>query len=159
MKPQSYERTWELIKLHLTRKAADNLKEGTSMVFENLSIFQIISIGIFGLFFGLFETITNFLYLLSNNKKYSRLQHGKELPTQAEERIIERKVMQMLLLGILLLSITYASLVIAPQLFVVGSVLIFLNGLFDYSRYRKKDFLLLWTIIAIISFLLVFLSQ
>jgi predicted nucleic acid-binding Zn ribbon protein len=122
----------------------------------NLSIFQIISIGIFGLFFGLFETFTNFFYLLTNNKKWPRLQHGKELPSKAEERIVKRKVMQMLLVGVLMLSITYVSLLISPQLFVVGSVLFFFNGLLDYSKYHKKKFLILWTMIALLSFLLVF---
>ncbi len=125
----------------------------------NLSIFQIISIGIFGLIFGLFETITNFLYLLSNNKKWPRKQHGKELPPQAEERMVKRKVMQMLLLGILLLSITYVSLVISPQLFVVGSVLIFFSGLLDYSKYHNRNFLIIWIMIAILSSLFVFLPE
>ena len=124
----------------------------------NLSIFQLISIGFFGFIFGLFETTTNFFYLLTNNKKWPRLQHGKELPPQAEERLVKRKVMQMLLLGILLLSITYISVLISPQLFVVGSVLIFANGILDYGKYRNENFLLIWTMISIISFLLLLLK-
>jgi predicted nucleic acid-binding Zn ribbon protein len=138
-------------------KNSTKLKDGTAMASTNLSIFKIISIGLFGLFFGLFETFTNLVYILTNNYRWSRLQHGKEIPIQAEDKVIKRKVVQMFLLGIMLLSITYISLLISPQLFVVGSVLIFLSGLLDYSRYRKKNFLLIWTIIAIISFLLVFL--
>ena len=124
----------------------------------NLSIFQIIGIGIFGLFFGIFEIFTNSFYLLTKNYRWSRLQHGKELPDQAEDKVIERKIVQMLLLGILLLSITYISVSISPQLFVVGSVLIFVNGLLDYSRYRKKNFLLIWSMIAILSFFLISFS-
>ena len=125
----------------------------------NLSMFQIISIGLFGLFFGVFETFTNFFYILTNDYRWPRIQHGKELPYQAEDKAIKRKVVQMLLSGILLLSITFISLIISPQLFVVGSVLIFFNGLLDYSKYRNKNFLFIWTFIAIISFLLVLIPQ
>ncbi len=128
------------------------------MVNFKASLFQTISIGLFGLVFGLFETLTNIYYLLTNNYKWPRLQYGKELPPQAEERIIKRKIVQMLLLGVLLLSITYVSIMISPQLFVIGSVLIFFNGLIDYSKYQKRNFLIIWTTIGIISFLLVFLS-
>ncbi|MHA2100129.1 MAG: hypothetical protein ACW99A_15750, partial [Candidatus Kariarchaeaceae archaeon] len=108
-------------------KNSTKLKDGTAMASTNLSIFKIISIGLFGLFFGLFETFTNLVYILTNNYRWSRLQHGKEIPIQAEDKVIKRKVVQMFLLGIMLLSITYISLLISPQLFVVGSVLIFLR--------------------------------
>ena len=128
------------------------------MKIPELSIFQVISIGLFGLVFGLFETFTNFLYILTNNYTWPRIQHGKELPHQAENTVIKRKVVQMFLLGILLLTITIISILIFPQLFAVGSVLIFFNGLLDYSKYRKNNFLLIWSIVAVLSFLLVFLS-
>ena len=124
----------------------------------NLNQFQILSIGIFGLFFGLFETSTNFFYLVTKNYKWSRLQHGKELPFDAEEKVVIRKVKQMLILGILLLFITLLSISISPQLFVVGSVLIFLNGLLDYSKYQNTMFFIIWTVIAISSIILIFIQ-
>ena len=128
------------------------------MVPTNLSIFQLISIGLFGLVFGLFETFTNFFYILTNNYNWPRIQHGKELPYQAEDKVIRRKVIQMFLLGIMLLTITLISILIFPQLFIIGSVLIFFNGLLDYTKYRKNNFLFIWSTIAVLSFLLVFIS-
>ena len=121
------------------------------MVTPELSIFQIISIGLFGFIFGGFETTTNFFYLFTKNYDLPRKQHGRELPAEVTEAEILHKVVQMLSLGIILLVIATTATVIAPQLFVVGAATIFMNGLIDYSKYKKHDMFLVWLVIASIA--------
>jgi hypothetical protein len=116
-----------------------------------ISLLQGVSIGLFGLFFGLFEVLTNAFYLLTNNMRFPRIQHGRELPSQVENHVIRHKTIQMLILGFLLLIIAFISILFIPQLFIVGSALIFLNGLLDYGKFRKKDAFLLWSMISFIS--------
>lgn len=119
------------------------------MYYIELSIFQIISIGLFGFIFGGLETTTNMFYLLSKNYDLPKRQHGKELPSNPTEGQIYQKIIQMLSLGIFLMIISTISIVIGfPQLFVVGAAGIFVNGLIDYSKFRKKDMLIVWIIIA-----------
>ena len=124
---------------------------------NSLNFYQIVSISIFGLVFGFFETVTNFIYLLTNNNKWPRLQHGKELPREADEIVIVRKVKQMFVLGMILLLITFLSVLISAQLFIIGSALIFLNGLLDYIKYQNRHFLTIWTGISLVSSILIFL--
>lgn len=121
------------------------------MVNVELSIFQIISIGLFGFVFGGFETTTNVFYLLTKNYDLPRKQHGRELPADVTDSEILHKVVQMLSLGIILLVIATIAIVIAPQLFVVGAAAIFVNGLIDYSKFKKHDILILWIAIASIA--------
>ncbi len=45
-----------------------------------MSIFQIMSIGLFGLIFGSFEASTNLFYLITKNYDLPRKQHSRELP-------------------------------------------------------------------------------
>jgi hypothetical protein len=116
-----------------------------------LSIFQLISIVLFGFVFGTFETSTNLLYLITKNFDLPRKQHSKELPRDATNSEVFHKVVQMLCLGIILLSISILSLVITPQLFIVGATAIFLSGLIDYSKFRKKDMLIIWVVISVIA--------
>ena len=116
-----------------------------------LSVFQLISIGVFGFLFGIFETSTNLLYLITKNFELPRKQHGKELPENATDNEVFHKIIQMLFLGIILLSISVLSVVIAPQLFIIGAAAIFLSGLIDYSKFRKKDMLIIWFVISIIA--------
>lgn len=118
------------------------------MINIELSIFQIISIGLFGFIFGGFETTTNVFYLLTKNYDLPRKQHGKELPVDVTEAEILHKVVQMLSLGIILLVTAIIATVIAPQLFVVGATAILVNGLIDYGKYRKNDMLAVWIVIA-----------
>ncbi len=124
------------------------------MSFEQLSLSQIINIGLFGFVFGFFETITNTYYLLTDNLKLSRLQHGRELPRQVNDRTVRHKVVQMLILGLLLQVIAVISIFITPQLFIVAIALIFLNGLIDYGKFRQKETLLLWSVISLIALML-----
>ncbi len=84
------------------------------MIIVTLNLFQIISIGLFGIVFGLFETITNLFYLITDNYNLSRLQHGRELPTDVDDVVVLYKMIQMLILGILLLIISLISIFIAP---------------------------------------------
>ena len=121
------------------------------MVNVELSIFQIIGIGLFGFVFGGFETTTNVFYLLTKNYDLPRKQHGRELPADVTDPEILHKVVQMLSLGIILLVIATIAIVIAPQLFVVGAAAIFVNGLIDYSKFKKRDILILWITIASIA--------
>ncbi|MFX0124565.1 MAG: hypothetical protein ACFFAE_13115 [Candidatus Hodarchaeota archaeon] len=121
------------------------------MFYVELSIFQLISIGLFGFIFGIFETSTNLLYLITKNYNLPRKQHGKELPVNVTDAEIFHKVVQMLCLGIFLLIISILSSVIAPQLFIVGATAIFLSALIDYSKFRKNDKLIVWTIISVIA--------
>ena len=121
------------------------------MSYVELSVFQIIGIGLFGFIFGTFETSTNLLYLITKNYNLPRKQHGKELPTDVTNSEVYQKVIQMLCLGIILLVISILSLMVAPQLFVVGATAIFLSGLIDYAKFRKKDMLIIWSVISIIS--------
>ncbi len=120
------------------------------MVNFELSIFQIISIGIFGFIFGLFETITNLFYLLIKNYNLPKKQHAKELPIDVTETKIIQKVVQMLILGVTLVITAIIATIIAPQLFVVGATAILMNGLIGYSKYRKNDIFIVWIVIAII---------
>ncbi len=120
------------------------------MVNFELSIFQIISIGIFGFIFGLFETTTNLFYLLTKNYDLPKKQHGKELPIDVTETEIMQKVVQMLILGVILVITAIIATVIAPQLFVVGATAILMSGLIGYSKYRKNDIFIVWIVIAII---------
>jgi hypothetical protein len=114
-----------------------------------LNPFQILSIGIFGIVFGFFEVVTNFFYLITKNYDLPRIQDGKELPKDTDDAVVFHKVIQMLLLGILLVIISLVSIFIAPQLFISGAVLIFLNGLIDYTKFQKKNMLILWSAIAV----------
>ncbi|MFX1284644.1 MAG: hypothetical protein ACFFB5_13375 [Promethearchaeota archaeon] len=114
------------------------------MINVELSIFQIISIGIFGFIFGLFEMMTNGLYLLTKNYELPKKQHGKELPADASTSEIKHKVIQMMILGIFLVIIAIIATVISPQLFVVGATAILVSGLIDYGKYRKKDMFIVW---------------
>lgn len=123
-----------------------------SIEFVKLSIFQLISIGFFGFFFGIFETSTNFFYLISRNETLPRKQHSTELPNNATDTQVFHKVVQMFMLGLVLIIISLISSLVAPQLFSIGAALIFLNGLIDYSKFRKARMMLIWTIIAIITF-------
>ncbi len=117
----------------------------------HISLLQGVSIGLFGFTFGIFEILTNAYYLLTNNLRLPRIQHGRELPFQVEDNVVRHKIIQMLVLGILLLIIALISILIIPQMFIVGSALIFLNGLLDYGKFRKKDSFLLWSAITLIS--------
>ncbi|MFX1507858.1 MAG: hypothetical protein ACFFDC_17355 [Promethearchaeota archaeon] len=121
------------------------------MLDVQLSVFQLISIGLFGFIFGTFETSTNLLYLITRNFDLPRKQHGKELPADPTDFEVFHKIIQMLSLGILLLLISIISLVIAPQLFIIGASAIFLSGLIDYSKFRKKDMFIIWIVISIIA--------
>ena len=124
------------------------------MIFEQLSLTQIINIGLFGFVFGFFETITNIYYLLTDNLKLPRIQHGIELPRQVNDKTVRHKVVQMLILGLLLQVIAVISILITPQLFIVAIALIFLNGLIDYGKFRQKETLLLWSVITLIGVIL-----
>ena len=121
------------------------------MSYVKLSVFQIIGIGLFGFIFGTFETSTNLLYLITKNYNLPRKQHGKELPTDVTDSEVYQKVIQMLCLGLILIVISIFSLVVAPQLFIVGATAIFLSGLIDYTKFRKKDMLIIWIVISIIA--------
>lgn len=124
-----------------------------SIEFVELSIFQLISIGFFGIFFGIFETSTNFFYLVSRNQTLPRKQHSAELPNNATDTQVFHKVVQMFLLGLGLVIISLISSLIAPQLFTIGAALIFLNGLIDYSKFHNARMMLIWTFIATITFI------
>ncbi|MFW9903304.1 MAG: hypothetical protein ACFFFH_03150 [Candidatus Thorarchaeota archaeon] len=121
------------------------------MINVQLSVFQLISICLFGFVFGTFETSTNLLYLITRNFNIPRKQHGKELPVDPTDIEVFHKIVQMLCLGIILLNISILSLVIAPQLFIIGAAAIFLNGLIDYSKYRKKDIFVIWIVISTVA--------
>ncbi len=114
-----------------------------------LTIFQVLSIGLFGFLFGLFETFTNLTYILKQDLRFARLQHGKELPKEASDHMVYKKMVQMMILGILLLCLSFTSILFAPQFFTVAGVLIFLSGLLDYSKYRKNEFFVIWIVIAV----------
>ncbi|MFX1516815.1 MAG: hypothetical protein ACFFC6_10920, partial [Promethearchaeota archaeon] len=115
-----------------------------------LSIFQLVGIGLFGVIFGTFEASTNLLYLITKNYNLPRKQHGKELPVNVTDSEVHHKVIQMLCLGVFLLMISVLSLVVAPQLFIVGGTAIFISALVDYSKFRKKDMFIIWIGISII---------
>ena len=115
-----------------------------------MTIFQVISIGLFGFIYGGFEAATNLFYLLTKNYDLPRKQHGKELPTNVTETEVVHKVVQMFSLGIFLLLSAFIALVIAPQLFVIGAAAIFVSGLIDYSKFKKNDMLIVWIVIATI---------
>lgn len=121
------------------------------MSIVELSIFQLIGIGLFGFVFGTFETSTNLLYLITKNYNLPRKQHGKELPANVTDAEVFHKVVQMFCLGIFLLIISILSSVIAPQLFIVGATAIFLSGLIDYSKFRKNNMLIVWIVISTIA--------
>ena len=97
--------------------------------FVDFSVFQLISIGLFGFIFGIFETSTNLFYLISKNYTLPRKQHSKELPRNATDAQVLHKVIQMLILGLILLFVSLMSSMIAPQLFTVGAAFILINGL------------------------------
>lgn len=120
------------------------------MLNYDLSIFQVLSIGIFGFLLGSFETTTNLFYLLTKNYDLPRKQHGKELPDNATEAQILHKVVQMFGLGLILLMTATIAIIIAPQLFIVGATAIFVNGLIDYGKFKKSNMLGIWAIIATI---------
>ena len=119
-----------------------------------LSFLQILNIGLFGFVFGIFETVTNGYYLLTNNLRLPIIQHGRELPSEVDDNIVKHKVVQMLILGLLLLIIAIISTLITPHLFIVAIALIFLNGLLDYGKFRKIGMFMLWSAIAAISVVL-----
>ncbi|MFX0087627.1 MAG: DUF6442 family protein [Candidatus Hodarchaeota archaeon] len=121
--------------------------------FVDVSFFQLFSISIFGFIFGLFEASTNLFYLINKNYTLSRKQHGKELPRNATDTQVFHKVVQMFILGIILLFISLISSIIAPQLFTVGAAFILINGLIDYSKFRKRNMIITWTVIAFIAFI------
>lgn len=112
------------------------------------TVFQTITIGIFGFFFGIFEFSTNCYYLLKRDLRLPKIQHGRELPEEVTDSMLYRKIIQMLILGTLLLCISFVSILIAPQFFPIAGVLIFLSGLLDYSRYHKTDYFTIWIVIA-----------
>ena len=115
-----------------------------------MTVFQVISIGLFGFIFGGFEATTNLFYLITNNYELPKKQHGKELPLNVTEAEVLHKVVQMFSLGVVLLLTAIIGIVIAPQLFVVGAAAIFVSGLIDYGKFKKKDMLIVWIIIATI---------
>jgi hypothetical protein len=121
------------------------------MIEYKISIFQIIGIFGFGFFFGILETITNAFYLLTKNYDLPRRQHSKELPDIATDTQVFHKVIQMLFLGIFLFIVACISVIVSPQLFVVGAAGIFFNGLIDYSKFRKRNMLILWCFFAIVA--------
>ena len=88
-----------------------------------------LNIGLFGLLFGIFETLTNTYYLLTNNLRLPRIQHGRELPSEVDDKTIRHKVVQKLILGFLLQVIAVIFILITPQLFIIALAFIFLNGL------------------------------
>ena len=114
------------------------------MPYIQLTVFQIFTIGLFGFFFGLFEFSTNFYFLLKRDLRFSKIQHGRELSGEATDSMIYRKMIQMLILGILLLCVSFISVLIAPQFFTIAGGLIFLNGLIDYSKYHKNEYFIIW---------------
>jgi len=116
-----------------------------------LSFFQFISIGLFGYVFGVFEITTNLFYLINRNYDLSRKQHSKELPLNATNAQVIHKVIQMLILGLILLIVSYISSITLPQFFVVGAAFILMNGLIDYAKFRKKYMVITWTLISIIA--------
>ncbi|MHA2074811.1 MAG: hypothetical protein ACW97X_09345 [Candidatus Hodarchaeales archaeon] len=122
-----------------------------SIEFAEFSIFQLFSIGFFGYFFGVFEASTNLFYLISKNQTLPRKQHSSELPSNATDAQVFHKVVQMLILGLVLLFLSLISSIIAPQLFTIGAALILINGLIDYSKFRKGRMMLIWTFIAILT--------
>ena len=128
------------------------MKENRVMAIVELSIFQLIAISLFGFIFGGFEVTTNLYYLLTKNYELPRKQHRKELPDNATQEEVVHKVLQMFILGIFLLLIAFISIIIAPQLFVVGGTAILVSGMIDYSKFRKNDMLIIWIAIAGISF-------
>lgn len=119
------------------------------MFYYSLSALQILSIGLFGFFFGGFELISNILYLITRNYDLPRKQHGKELPTNATNTQVHNKVRRMFILGLTLLVISFVSITIAPQFFILGGAAIFLNGLIDYNYFKKEKMLFVWIIIAV----------
>ncbi|UCG01880.1 MAG: hypothetical protein JSW11_20030 [Candidatus Heimdallarchaeota archaeon] len=121
------------------------------MAIVELSIFQLVGITLFGFIFGIFETLTNLLYLVTKNYDLPRKQHGKELPVNVTDDQVFHKSLQMLCLGIFLLIISILSSAIAPQLFIIGGAAIFLSGLIDYSKFRKRDMFIVWIAISIIA--------
>ncbi|MFX0185799.1 MAG: hypothetical protein ACFE95_22165 [Candidatus Hodarchaeota archaeon] len=121
------------------------------MAIVKLSIFQLITISLFGFIFGGFEVTTNLYYLLTKNYDLPRKQHGKELPNNATQEEVEHKVLQMFVLGIFLLLIACISVIIAPQLFVVGATAILVSGMIDYSKFKKNEILIVWIVITVIS--------
>ena len=116
-----------------------------------MSIFQIMSIGLFGLIFGSFEASTNLFYLITKNYDLPRKQHSRELPENVSDAEVFHKVVQMFCLGIILLLISIISITIDPQLFIVGAAVILVNGLIDYSKFKKIDMLIVWIVIAVIA--------
>ncbi len=126
--------------------------------FVDFSVFQLISIGFFGFIFGIFEASTNLFYLISNNYTLPRRQHSKELPRNATDIQVRHKVIQMFILGIILLFIGLMSSIIAPQLFTVGAAFILINGLIDYSKFRKRNMIFTWTVIALTAFIFSLIS-
>jgi hypothetical protein len=116
-----------------------------------MSVFQLVSISVFGFIFGIFETSTNLLYLITRNLDLPRKQHSRELPREATDIEVFHKIVQMLCLGIILLSFSVLSIILAPQLFIVGAAAIFLNGLIDYSKFRKKGIFIIWFVISTIA--------
>ncbi len=124
------------------------------MTNTQLTLIQALNIGLFGILFGIFETITNTFYLFTNNLKLPRIQHGRELPVEVADEIVRHKVIQMLVLGLLLILIALLSIFITPQLFIIAIALIFLNGLLDYGKFRKNDALKIWSVVSVISIVL-----
>ncbi|MFX0152201.1 MAG: hypothetical protein ACFFAJ_15550 [Candidatus Hodarchaeota archaeon] len=120
------------------------------MAVTDLSVFQLIVISIFGFIFGGFETTTNMFYLISRNYRLPRKQHSRELPENATQEEVLHKVVQMLILGVCLLILAFISIVIAPQLFVVGATAILVSGMIDYSKFKKNEMLVIWILIAIL---------
>ncbi|MHA1975602.1 MAG: hypothetical protein ACW98I_01745 [Candidatus Hodarchaeales archaeon] len=124
------------------------------MTITEITFSQAVNIGLFGFIFGGIEILTNAIYLLTNNLKLARIQHGRELPSDVNDKIVRHKVVQMLFLGLLLLLIAIISTLMTPQLFIIATALIFLNGLLDYGKFRKIDMFLLWSLITVISIVL-----
>ena len=94
---------------------------------------------------------TNLFYLINRNYDLSRKQHSKELPLNATNAQVVHKVIQMLILGVILLIVSFISSITLPQFFVIGAAFILMNGLIDYAKYRKKYIAIIWTLISIIA--------
>ncbi|MFW9992062.1 MAG: hypothetical protein ACFFD4_08360 [Candidatus Odinarchaeota archaeon] len=113
-----------------------------------LTIWNSVAIGFFGFFFGGFETVTNFLYAVTDNLEIPRKQHGAELPVNASDQDVKMKVYQMLILGIILLTVSTLSLLTDPRLFIIGGLAILSSALLDAKKFRKWNMLIVWSVIT-----------
>jgi len=112
-----------------------------------LTALNIVAIGFFGFFFGIFESITNSIYIVTKNLEIPRKQHGAELPVNASDKDVRAKVYQMLILGIVLLLAASLSLV-DPRLFIVGGIAILASALIDAKKFGLSKITAVWSIIS-----------